>query len=672
MKIVQEFPRPTRVIDGEFITLSDGVRLASKIWLPKDAESDPVPAIIEYLPYRYQDGTSDRDALTHPYFAGHGYACVRVDMRGEGNSEGVLLGEYLKQEQDDALEIIDWITSQPWCSGSVGIIGISWGGFNGLQIAARQPEALKAIVTICSTDDRYADDIHFMGGAMLCDNVAWSTYMFSINTTPPDPQLHGDAWYEIWQRRLKESGLWLADWLENQHRNEFYQHGSVCENFDDINCAVYAVGGWADGYSNSVFRLLSNLKAPCKGLVGPWAHKYPHFANPGPQMGFLQECLRWWDYWLKGIDTKIMDEPALRCWMQDSLPPKTHYSYRPGRWVAENKWPTKNATGKILHLTQTGLSDTPGESKSLSICSPQTVGRASGVWCPHGEEPDLSGDQRIEAGGSLNFDTKPLPDDLEILGPPVANLELTSDRSEGLIAVCLNEVLPDGAVSRITYGILNLTHRNSHLNPEPLVPNQPYSISVQLNDIAHSFKAGNRIRLSVSTAYWPTAWPSPHKSTLQVHCNNSSVILPVREPRAEDHQLKSFPEPESATPLNKTMLRDPGSEFTITENLTTGEVVLRNWFDEGKTVYNDYDNWTVDSTHEEFFSIHPDEPNSARCDITWTENFSRGDWEISSRTNTVLTSTPTHFNLEAKLEAWHGDNLEHEQVWKKSFKRKLV
>ncbi len=192
MKTVTNFSRKTTVIEGEFIPLSDGVKLATKIWLPEDAQDSPVPAILEYLPYRYQEGTAERDALTHPYFAGHGYASVRVDMRGSGNSTGVLLGEYLKQEQDDALEVIDWIAAQPWCSGTVGIIGISWGGFNGLQIAARKPEALKAIVTICSTDDRYADDIHFMGGAMLSDNIAWSTYMFSINTTPPDPRLHGD------------------------------------------------------------------------------------------------------------------------------------------------------------------------------------------------------------------------------------------------------------------------------------------------------------------------------------------------------------------------------------------------------------------------------------------------------------------------------------------------
>ncbi|MCP4981936.1 MAG: CocE/NonD family hydrolase, partial [Gammaproteobacteria bacterium] len=340
MQVVTEYPHRTSVRDPVFITLSDGVRLAARIWLPEDADANPVPAILEYLPYRRQDGTADRDALTHPYFAGHGYACVRVDMRGSGDSDGVLLGEYLKQEQDDALEIIDWITTQSWCAGTVGMIGISWGGFNGLQVAARRPPALKAIVSIASTDDRYADDIHHMGGCLLNDNAAWNAAMFSINTTPPDPAVHGDDWRDIWCQRLRGSGFWLEDWMQHLTRDEFYQHGSVCQNYADIEAAVYAVGGWADGYSNAVFRLLAGLDAPCKGLVGPWAHKYPHFAEPGPAIGFLQECLRWWDYWLKDKDTGIMDEPQLRCWMEDPVPPSTYYPERPGRWVAENSWPS--------------------------------------------------------------------------------------------------------------------------------------------------------------------------------------------------------------------------------------------------------------------------------------------------------------------------------------------
>ena len=672
MKIIENFPKPVRVVDPAFIVLSDGVRLAAKIWIPDDAEESPVPAILEYLPYRYQDGTAERDALTHPYFAGHGYASVRVDMRGSGNSEGVLLGEYLKQEQDDALEIIEWIKAQRWCAGAVGMIGISWGGFNGLQVAARRPPGLKAIVTICSTDDRYADDIHFMGGAMLCDNIAWSTYMFSLNTTPPDPELLGDSWRGIWMRRLSESGLWIEKWLEKQHRDGFFKHGSVCEDYDAIDCAVYAVGGWADGYSNSVFRLMRNLSSPFKGLVGPWAHKYPHFARPGPSIGFLQECLRWWDYWLKGIDTGIMNEPVLRCWMQDSTPPSTHYETRPGKWVAETEYAESWGERVKFHLTDTGLSEKAGADSVLSLRSPHTVGFSAGAWCPHGIDPDLPADQRFEAGGCLNFDTEPLQDNLEILGAPVVELELSCDKPNGLAAACLNEVRADGAATRVTYGVLNLSHRESHEHPEPMVPGEAYKVHLRLNEAGHVFSKGSKIRLSVSTSYWPTVWPSAENATIAVRTKGSSLSLPSRPPKQIDGLLAEFEAPEAAAPLEKTVLRPPDSEWKVNVDMHTGEVTTRLKFDEGKVVYEEYGDWTIESTRDERYAIRPDDPSSARCEIAWTEKFAREGWEVSSRTLTRVASTPHHFLLEAELKAWEGEAVAFGKTWKRKIPRRLV
>ena len=673
MKIVEEFPRETEVLDPVFIELSDGVRLAARIWLPRDARERPVPAILEYLPYRRRDGTAERDALTHPYFAGHGYASVRVDMRGAGDSEGVLRGEYLKQEQDDALEIIAWIAAQAWCAGTVGMIGISWGGFNGLQIAARRPPALKAVVSICSTDDRYADDIHYMGGCLLNDTPAWNGYMFSINTTPPDPMVVGDnRWKELWVERLRGSGLWLEDWLAHQRRDDFYRHGSVCESFSDIEAAVYAVGGWADGYSNAVFRLLAGLTSPCRGLVGPWAHKYPHFAEPGPAIGFLQECLRWWDHWLKGRDTGIMDEPLLRCWIEDPAPPRTYYRERPGRWVAEASWPSPRIASRVLYLNRGALGDAPGASDALVIDSPTTVGMMAGQWCPHGLDPDQPGDQRVEAGGSLVFDTDPLAEEFDILGAPVLSLELSSDKPVATVAACLSEVLPDGAATRVTYGLLNLTHRDSHAHPEPLEPGRSYRVRLQLNDAGHRFAAGNRIRIALSTAYWPIAWPAPERATLRITAGESTLTLPVRPASAGDAELPPFEEPEGATPLDATVHVPPGYEWTIERDMISGRVIQRQRFDEGRITYNEHDGWTVASAHDEHLSVHPDDPLSAALDITWTEHFSRGAWEVSSTTRTRMTCSRTRFHVDATLEAREGDEVVHEQRWKRDIPRDLV
>ena len=312
IKTITKFPCKTKEIKNLWIPLSDGTKLAARLWLPVDAEKNPVPALLEYLPYRKTDGTHVRDALTHPYLAGHGYASIRVDMRGCGDSEGIMLDEYTKQEQDDALEVIAWLATQKWCDGKVGMFGISWGGFNALQVAARQPPALKAIVTICSTDDRYEDDIHYKGGTLLNENLGWAATMLAYSSRPPDPEIVGPRWKKMWMERLKKEPFLLVPWLQHPHRDEYWKHGSVCENFGAITAATLVVGGWNDAYSNAVPRLMKGLRCPRKAIIGPWAHKYPHFAVPDPKIGFLQEMLRWWDFYLKNIDTKVTSEPDYR------------------------------------------------------------------------------------------------------------------------------------------------------------------------------------------------------------------------------------------------------------------------------------------------------------------------------------------------------------------------
>ncbi|MGD2116459.1 MAG: CocE/NonD family hydrolase, partial [Acidobacteriota bacterium] len=339
MRLVETFPRPIHEIENRWIPLSDGTRLAARIWLPDDADEHPVPAILEYLPYRKRDFTRARDEPMHRYFAGHGYAAVRVDLRGAGDSDGLLTDEYTEQELDDAVEVIAWLAEQPWCSGAVGMMGISWGGFNSLQVAARRPPALGAVITLCSTDDRYADDAHYMGGCLLNENLTWGSVLLTFNAYPPDPALVGARWRRMWLERMEATPLFPEVWMRHPWRDAYWRHGSVCEDFAAVACPVYAIGGWADGYSNAVPRLLAGLSVPRKGLIGPWSHAFPHDAVPGPSIGFLQEALRWWDQWLAGRETGILDEPMLRVWMQESVPPRPTYADRPGRWVAETAWP---------------------------------------------------------------------------------------------------------------------------------------------------------------------------------------------------------------------------------------------------------------------------------------------------------------------------------------------
>jgi putative CocE/NonD family hydrolase len=659
------------VHDTVWIPLRNGLRLAARIWLPANAERAPVPAILEYTPYRRRDATTGRDERVHAYFASRGYASVRVDIRGSGDSDGVLLGEYLPEEQQDAVEIIAWLAGQPWCSGSVGMIGFSWGGFNGLQVAALRPPQLKAVISLCSTDDRYADDVHMMGGCLLTDKLAWGAAMLARGNTPPDPAVVGDSWRDMWLERLEYSGLWLAEWHRHLRRDAFYKHGSVCEDYDAIEAPVYLVGGWADGYSNAIFRMLANLKCPRKGLVGPWGHDFPNFALPGPRIGFLQECLRWWDKWLKGHENGIMKEPVLRAWIQDSVLPASRHEERPGHWVAEAAWPPPLAETKRFYLTPLGLSDKNEGAARFLISSPQTVGAASGTWCPYGHEPDLPSDQREEAGGSLVFDSEPLKQPIVILGAPELKLAFMSDRPQAQVAVVLSEVMPDGSATRISYGLLNLSRRDSHERPEALTPGKEYLTVVRLNEAGHRFDAGNRIRLAISTAYWPVAWPSPEVVSLGIAGSRCEFRLPVRKPRSEDLQLAAFPAAEAAEPSPRTTIASPASRWTLTRDLNTGMQRFERITDAG-THRLDRIDLQFGSRSESIYSIHPNQPTSARIDISSNWHFARGQWAVRTETKVSMRASIDVFRIDASLKAYEGADCIFTRDWSEEIPRDHV
>jgi hypothetical protein len=629
-----------REIEHTWIPLGDGTRLAARIWLPEDAEAEPVPAVLEYLPYRKADGTAVRDAKRQPYLAGHGYAAVRVDMRGTGESDGQLEDEYTEQEQQDALEVIAWLAEQPWCSGGVGMWGISWGGFNALQIAAHRPPALKAIMTLCSSDDRYADDVHYRGGCILAlDMLHWASSMLTWMARPPDPRLMGDDWHERWLERLETVTPWIEPWLTHQRRDEYWKQGSVCENYAAIECPVYAVGGFVDGYTNTVPRLLEGLSVPRKGLIGPWAHAFPDDALPGPSIGFLQEAVRWFDHWLKGIDTGLMEEPMLRVWMQDSAEPRPFYDIRPGRWVAEEEWPSARIVEQTWKL--------PVESPR-SVRAVQSTGTQSGVWCAEGQAGELAGDQRPDDALSLTFDFEPLTEPLEILGLPAVILDLAVDRPSALVCVRLCETFPDGTSALVTRGVLNLTHRESHEKPSPLEPGTRYTVRVPLDVGAHSFAAGSRIRVAVSPAYWPWLWPSPDEVALTLHAG--SLELPVRPSRSEDEHLPAFGEPEHSPPL-EIEERDPGPmAHALRRDLATRLVEkVFDWDLGGSLRLVAADLETSDSSHC-VYSIVEEDPLSAKVEFRASSGMGRGDWSMLSEVTSSMTSDRDNFHVQARLD----------------------
>ncbi|WP_211212237.1 CocE/NonD family hydrolase [Kiloniella laminariae] len=653
-----------------WITLSDGCRLAARMWYPDDYRENPVPAIIEYIPYRKRDGSRLRDEGMYPHLASYGYACLRVDIRGNGESDGLMEDEYSQQELDDGVEVINWVAAQPWCSGRVGMVGISWGGFNGLQIAAMQPEALKAIVTICSTDDRYADDIHYMGGCLLNDNMSWSSQMLAYSSRPPDPDIVGESWRNLWLNRLENMPLLAANWLRHQHRDEFWKHGSVCENYNDIKAAVYAVGGWTDGYSNAIPRLLQSLNSPVHGLIGPWEHKYPHIAKIGPDLDFLSDMRHWWDYWLKGFENGVDQEPKFRAYIMDSVKPSIDYEYRPGFWIEESEYPTPSITNMSFYLSESGLSlGCPIEGPELEICSPQHTGLNAGRWCA-GMRLDMENpqDQRPDDCYSLCFDSEVLENEVVLLGAPVASLVISLDKPKGMVAVRLCDIHPDGASTRITYGLLNLCHRDSHEFPAELEPGKSYSIQVKMNDIGYRIPPGHKLRLAISTTYWPIAWPSPEVTTAKVSTLGSCLYLPLL--KSKSNNQSKMPPAMSIKEDDVIIHRAANSSRKIEHDCKSGRISVRTTEDFGHKTFP-ANALEVSSYVEESFTIHPNDPLSASAEATWIMTVGRKEWQTRTVGKTEMHTDRDNYFLNASLDAYEAGEKIFSKEWQEVIPREL-
>ncbi|MFF5370604.1 CocE/NonD family hydrolase [Streptomyces sp. NPDC013187] len=679
MRYVTNLPYETKEEEHVTIPMSDGVRLSAHIWRPTSSDQEPVPAVLEYIPYRKRDLTAVRDSIHHPYLAGHGYACVRVDLRGTGDSEGVLRDEYLEREQADAEEVLAWLAEQPWCDGGTGMMGISWGAFAALQVAARRPPSLKAIAIASFTDDRHSDDMHYMGGALLSDNLAEAGTMFAYGTCPPDPAVVGERWREMWHERLENTEPWVLEWLRHQRRDDYWRHASVCEDYTSVQCPVLASSGWADGYSNAVTRLLGNLDVPRKGLIGPWSHKFPHLGEPGPAIGYLQELVRWWDHWLKGADNGVMDGPMLQAWMQDSVPPSTSYEERPGRWVGEPDWPsphirpvTHPLTRHTIGPARDATAEAPEGGAAMTVRSPLSVGQFAGKWASYNAPPDLPYDQREEDGGSLVFDTEPLTEPLEILGSPSVELDLSVSEPVAMVAARLSDVSPDGSATRVSYGILNLTRRDSTESPEPLEPGRRYRATIPLNGVAQAFPPGHRIRLSLSTSYWPLAWPAPKPALLSVHEHSSTLTLPVR-PVEEPDEVPSSPfgEPEGTPPLAMTQVTPPEERWDVKRDLIGYHSELDIVKDRGTVRFEDIGLESGRRAHERYTAV-ADDFTSVGGETTWTMRFGRDDWDVRVVTHTRLTCDETDFFVDATLDAYESDRRVFSRTWNEKVPRDLL
>ena len=655
--IKKKFPYKVNFIENIWINLKDGNKLAASIWLPKNIKKK-IPTILEYIPYRKRDTTSIRDSIRHPYYAGHGYACIRVDMRGTGDSDGLMLDEYLPQEANDGLEILNWITKQKWSDGKVGMTGVSWGGIICLQMAILQPKSLKAIVPVHYSVDRYYDDAGYFLGSYPGQTVGWGALMEGFNSRPPDPLISGKNWKKKWIDRLKKTDSFLNIWLNHQQNDSYWLKNSISQKYLNIKIPILAVGGWADCWPNSVIRLIENTNTKCFGIIGPWGHSYPHVGKPGPSIGFLQESLKFFNSFLKNNETNFK---SLRLWINSSHAPNPKINKKKGWWVSLNKKEINTKKDKLYFGINKLNKKKSHLIQKLSILSSLTCGLNSGEYMPwfaSGYGAELPDNQIIDDSESLVFDSNKLKNNYVILGKTSLTVELSSNKNFGMIATRLCEINENGDSNLVTFGILNFNQINGKNINYKIKANKKYKVNLNLNDTGYAFKKNNKIRISISTSYWPMAWPLPEKFKLTIYLKNSFIELPKRTNLIK---YNLFKKPEQSKPISYNQIIKPKRLRQISRNIETKETTyyVKDFF--GKIKLKDANLITEDFTSQKYF-LNENDPLSAKVQYNFQYNFQRNKWLINIMGLVILTCDKNNFYLQTNIIAKYN----HLNIFKKN------
>ena len=635
-----------------FIAMRDGVRLAATLYLP--SEPEPWPALIEALPYRKDDLTAHYRPEYHRFADEFAYVVCRVDVRGTGSSEGTSTGEYTREELEDLAEVIGWLAERPWSTGNVGMYGTSWSGFNALQTAMLRPPALGAICSIFASDDRYADDVHYFGGALKqLDLVDYPTVMAAANILPPVPRVFGEGWREAWDRRLEAYRPWLLDWLEHQTYDAFWKHGSLREDYGSIEAATMLVTGWADGYTNIALRGMRELRCPRRLLAGPWAHVDVETSTPGPTIDLVTEMARWWDRWLKGSYNGIDREPPIVVFVRRPTPPASDLAAYRGEWRFEPGWPLER--GRDLRLS---LADGAGEGvDELEVrCD---VGWTAWISCAGTPPWGQPIDQRPDEAFSLVYDFDVLADELEILGHPVLHARVSSTAPVAYLSAKLCDVHPDGTSQLVTRGLLNLTHRDSRESPSPLEPGRPYDVALELEVTSWIFEPGHRVRLDLAGTDWPNAWPPPAPLTLSIDRTASALVLPVLEGPSPVSGRPSLP------PARRPQAWDTeGVTWTVEHDVARRETRAR----VGYGSRSDADEVAPEMTDrvDGEVGVSLDDPGRAWVDATSSTTVTWPEVAISATAHTRIDSDADAYHLTLDVETTEDGTVR----WSRRFERR--
>jgi len=648
-----------------WIPMPDGIRLAADIYMPKGAHTERFPVLLEYLPYRKTEGRG-RSYPLYSYFVRRGFVVARVDIRGTGNSEGRLIEyEYTDQEQQDGEGVIDWLSKQSWSTGKVGMFGISWGGFNSIHMAMRNPPALKAIIAIDATDDLYQDDVHYIDGILHLDS--WEMSQDLDNSRPGAPEYKIDEDY--FHNRF-DTQPWMMTYKRKQRDGPFWDRTALKARYDSIRVPSFLIGGWYDGYRDSIPRMLQYVKAPTKAIMGPWSHAFPHDAYPKPQIEWRHEAVRWFDYWLKEIDTGILDEPRFAVFVRSRHPPGPVLNEAPGEWRWEDGWPIQRIRELNLHpQANHTLSEVEPAVDMHQLRNLPTTGiEASGPVLWWG---DVAPDQRPTDAFSLVYDTIPLQEDLEILGLPEAFLLVAADAPHVNWFVRLSDVAPEGTVTQVAGAGFNGTHRESAKSPEKWEPGKLTPIGIEMHFTSWVFPKGHKIRFSINNAQWPMFWPSPYPVTISLHLggNKTKLVLPVvpyiQRPAPNFKTPATDPQMPGFSTLDSGNISGYGEIGTIERNTTrkSTKVTATNsggdsypW---GKESYSEI-------IHHETNDDHPEETSMVgrhKISVELKDRFLVWEADLTFR------SDRDHFYYTYTRRLSENGNLVREKTWQDTIPR---
>ena len=546
------------------VPMSDGVTLAADLYLP-DGDG-PFPALVEAYPYHKDDLIGAAFDYPRRYFAEHGFAELIVDFRGTGRSEGYCPDNFdTEQEGKDGAETIEWVGAQDWCDGQVGAWGLSYGGINALNVASRRPSSLKACLSLFGCPDIYRDFIYPGGIFSALGDMTRETFMLAMDLAPITYEHVNGDWRDLWLNRItriKNGDIWSLRWQSHPQYDDHWKRRTIA--CSEIEVPTFIVGGWNDVFPDGAWRIFELLVGAKRIVLGPWTHGWPDASAVEP-WDWLPEAVRWWNRWLRDDHNGIDEQPPVRAFLQGT-----------DSWIETSALPAPGTDMLRLMLGPDHSLGAAGiHGGTIAYTGDPRVGAYGALFDPQATGLGFPLDQAVDNLRSACFTSSPLESDLDVLGPIDALLHVALEGGTELDLVAkVCAVDPDGQSHLVATGWLNGRHRLGHERDEPIVVGDVNTYPVRLWATGYGLRAGQCIRLAVSTSDWPHSFTTAANPRITIHFGGDSpscLILPVLRDRQEIRNVE-IQRPDPAVNRSPHLIQER-PYWTITED-PVNETVL--------------------------------------------------------------------------------------------------